>query len=108
MVNFRTIYANLKPFGRFYVISFAIWLVWILFIDNNNIRVVWHNYRKLQDLQEQKKYYQDMIVQVKKERDEVLGNQRLIEKWAREKYFMRKPTEDVYILVEEDGKVIKE
>ncbi len=108
MVNLRTIYRKLKPFGRFYILSFLIWLIWILFIDENNVAVVWNNYRKLKDLEVQKKYYQEMIIQVKAEREEVFGNQKLIEKWAREKYYMRKPNEDVYIMVDENGKPIED
>lgn len=108
MIDFRKFYRSLKPYGRFYIVSFAIWFVWIVFIDGNNVSVVWNNYQKLKDLEIQKKYYQDMIIQVKAEREEVFGNQKLIEKWAREKYYMRKPNEDVYIMVDENGKSIEE
>jgi len=108
MINFRTFYSKLKPYGRFYIVSFVIWLVWVVALDENNVSVVRHNYLKLKDLEEQKKYYQEMIIQVKEEREEVFGNQRLIEKWAREKYYMRKANEDVYIMVDENGKSIEE
>ena len=38
---------------------------------------------------------------VKKEREELMSNQELLEKFAREKYFMKKPTEDIYVIVDE-------
>jgi cell division protein FtsB len=31
----------------------------------------------------------------------------MLEKWAREKYLMRKPTEDVYVIVDENGESIE-
>jgi cell division protein FtsB len=38
---------------------------------------------------------------VKKDREELLSNQELLEKFAREKYLMKKKTEDIYLVVEE-------
>ncbi|HEV7351405.1 FtsB family cell division protein [Telluribacter sp.] len=100
-------YRWLRLLRQFYTGSFVVWLVWILFIDDNNVRVVWSNYQKMQELEEEKEYYQEKITQVKKERDEVFGNRKLLEKWAREKYLMRKPTEDVYVIVDENNQPIE-
>ncbi|GAB2766217.1 hypothetical protein GCM10027275_04930 [Rhabdobacter roseus] len=92
---------------KFYTGTFIIWLVWICFLDDNNLIVVWTNRAKMKELESEKEYYQEKIAQVKKEREEVFGNQKLLEKWAREKYFMRKPTEDVYVIVDENNQPIE-
>lgn len=52
-------------------------------------------------MEEQKSYYLEKIEEVKKDREELMSDDRLLEKFAREKYFMKKETEDVFIIVEE-------
>lgn len=39
--------------------------------------------------------------EVKQTREELMGNQQLLEKFAREKYLMKKPSEDIFIVVED-------
>ncbi len=57
--------------------------------------------RQLIRLEEDKEYYTEKIEEVKKEREALIGNKQKLEKFARENYLMKKPSEDVYILVEE-------
>lgn len=92
---------------NFYIATFVGWLVWIVFIDDNNLFVVLSNHQKMKDLEQDKLYYQEQVRLVRKERKEVLGTPEMVEKWAREKYLMRKPTEDVYVIVDENGKSIE-
>ena len=97
----------LRHLRRFYTGSLIIWLFGIGVLDNNNIRVVWSNYQKMKDLERDKVYFTKKIKEVKRENNEVFGNQKLLEKWAREKYFMRKENEDVYVIVDENNKPIE-
>ncbi len=92
---------------KFYTGTLVFWLVWVIFIDNNNAFVVLENYRKMKDLERDLSYYKEQVQQVKEEREEVLGTDEMLEKWAREKYLMRKPTEDVYVIVDENGESIE-
>jgi hypothetical protein len=39
---------------NFYIATFVAWLVWILFLDNNNMRVVVSNRMKMKDLEKEK------------------------------------------------------
>lgn len=64
-------------------------------------------YRELSRLEAEKVYYQEKLKEVEREREEVLGNPKLIEKYAREKYLMKKPTEELYILVDEDNQPVE-
>jgi len=57
--------------------------------------------RQLIRLEEDKEYYTEKIEEVKMEREALIGNKQKLEKFARENYLMKKPSEDVYILVEE-------
>ena len=91
----------------FYPATFIIWLIWILFLDNNNMRVVLSNRMKMKDLEKEKTSLVEKIRQVKKERNEVFGSPRLIEKLAREKFMMRKPNEEVFVIVDENNKPVE-
>jgi cell division protein FtsB len=92
---------------KFYTATLVVWLVWILFLDNNNLKVVLSNRVKMKELEKEKSILEDKIKQVKKERNEVFGNPKMLEKWAREKYLMRKPKEDVYVIVDENNQPIE-
>ena len=57
---------------------------------------------KLRNLNNEKEYYQQKIAEVQKDREELMTNRELLEKFAREKYLMKKETEDIFIIQEED------
>jgi len=92
---------------KFYTATLVVWLIWILFLDNNNLKVVLSNRVKMKELEKEKSILEDKIKQVKKERNEVFGNPKMLEKWAREKYLMRKPKEDVYVIVDENNQPVE-
>jgi cell division protein FtsB len=98
---------SLQTLRNFYIATLVAWLVWILFLDNNNIRVVFSNRMKMKELEVEKSKLLDKIAQVKKERQEVFGNTSMVEKWAREKFLMRKPGEEVYVIVDENNQPIE-
>jgi cell division protein DivIC len=87
---------------NFYFIFGAIFLFWMLFLDSNDLITQYKQYKKLKDLEDEKLYYLEKIDEVKKDREELLSNKELLEKFAREKYLMKKKTEDLYVIVEED------
>ncbi len=85
---------------NFYVLSMLFFLFWVIFIDSNSLIVHIRLTKKLWDLESQKEYYQDKKRQIQAEREELLSNSELLEKFARERYLMKKPTEDLYVIVE--------
>ncbi|GLU54154.1 hypothetical protein Dfri01_36150 [Dyadobacter frigoris] len=104
MMDFKSLLPHMR---KFYTATFVVWLVWILFLDNNNLKVVLSNRVKMKELEKEKVILEDKIKQVKKERNEVFGTPKMLEKWAREKYLMRKPHEDVYVIVDENNQPIE-
>jgi cell division protein FtsB len=72
----------------------------MIFIDSNNLPTHWRLTKQLWELEEQKEFYKQKKVQIQQERKELFGNPELLEKIAREKYLMKKPTEDLYVVVE--------
>jgi cell division protein FtsB len=92
---------------RFYTLTFAVLSVWMLFFDINDIFTQIKMYRELWRLEDEKKYYIQKIKEVEIERIEVMGNKKLVEKFAREKYLMKKPKEEIFVIVDEDNQPIE-
>ncbi len=90
-----------------YPVTLIVWVIWVVFLDNNNISVVLSNKMKMHELEKERAILLEKITNVKRERNEVFGNPKMLEKWAREKYMMRKPNEDVYIIVDENNNLFE-
>jgi cell division protein FtsB len=90
----------LKYLRNFYFLSTFFFLFWVIFIDSNNLIIHFQLTQKLWDLENQKEYFQQKKIQIKQERAELMSNSELLEKFARERYLMKKPTEDLYVIVE--------
>ena len=88
-------------FKNFYVVTLAVFFGWMMLLDSNNLVARYKLGSKLRSLQSQKEYYQDKIKEVQKDRAQLFGDKESIEKFAREKYLMKKESEDIYIIVEE-------
>lgn len=86
---------------NFYFVATAVFLVWMLFFDSNDIYSQYQLKRKLSELENQKEYYQEKIKDVKVDREALLNDMELLEKFAREKYYMKKDGEEVFVIIEE-------
>lgn len=92
---------------RFYTLTFSVLLVWMLFFDDNNIFVQFKMYRELSRLESETAYYAEKLKEVEKEKVEVMGTPKLVEKFAREKYLMKKPQEEIYVIVDEENQPLE-
>lgn len=89
-------------FRNFYFLFALFFFIWMLLFDSNDLVSQIKLNQKLSTLESQKDYYLEKIEEVKKDREELLSDVALLEKFAREKYLMKKDSEDLYIIVEED------
>ena len=92
---------------RFFTFTAAGLLVWMLLFDVNDIFTQIKMYRELSRLGDEKKYYVQKLREVEIERMEVMGNKKLVEKFAREKYLMKKPQEEIFVIVDEDNQPLE-
>ena len=96
-------YDKLPPFlkNKFVLVTVAL-LVWVTFFDSSN----WIKQAKLkseiEDLKEQKKYYLNEIQKDSIALFDLTNNQETQEKFAREKYLMKKENEDVIVILDSD------
>ncbi|RAK66794.1 MULTISPECIES: FtsB family cell division protein [Hymenobacter] len=87
---------------NFYLLTGLAFLVWMLLFDSNDLLKQYEMLDKYRELQEQKQYYTGKIEEVKQDRAELLSSPEMLEKFAREKYVMKRPGEDVFLLVPEE------
>ncbi len=83
-----------------YVIAGTIFILWLLFFDQNNLLNRISDYRTLRDMKAQKEYYAKKIESDAQRTEELLSDDDNLEKFAREQYMMKKPNEDVFVIVE--------
>lgn len=89
--------AFLRFLSNKYVLVLLFFSVWMLFLDNYS----YLNHRllnkEIDELEENKEYYLEEIKKDKKN-IKILKNPHQVEKFAREKYYMKKDSEDIYII----------
>ena len=83
-----------------YFIAPAVMLVWVLFFDSNTIFSQMESRRQLRKLVEETNYYKNKISEVRKSYKDLSTDSRTMEKYARERYFMKKENEEVFLIQE--------
>jgi len=87
-----------------YLIATVAFVVWMLFFDRNDITSQYKYQSHLKNLKEEKEFYIKETATVKKDLEELTTNPLRLQKFAREKYLMKKDNEDVFILVDASSK----
>jgi cell division protein FtsB len=84
-----------------YVLTIVGLTVWVVFFDKND----WVTQRELRQevkkLEEERNYFASAIASDLKEIKELGSNPKTLEKFAREKYLMKRDNEDIFKIVEE-------
>lgn len=88
---------------KFYTYTFCGLVIWMTFIDSNDFSSMLKLRKKISELNTDLVYYDEKIKEVDQKRKEVFGNKKLQEKFAREKYFMKRADEEVYVIVNKAG-----
>lgn len=88
-------------FRNKYFLAIAAFAVWMMFFDKNDMISQYEYSAQLKKLQQEKEFYTKETAAVKKDLKELDSNLHTAEKFAREKYYMKKPNEDVFVVVRE-------
>ena len=98
----------IRPIFRFvsnkYFMALCVFFVLMFFFDRNDIFVQLERRKELKTLEAQKKFYQSEIDKTQKDLNDLQHNTAALEKLAREKYFMKKDNEDVFIVEPDSSK----
>ena len=87
-----------------YFLAVVAFTVWMLFFDRNDMLSQYEYRVQVNKLQQEKDFYTKETAAVKKDLKELDSNLNTAEKFAREKYFMKKDNEDVFVIVNGEEK----
>jgi cell division protein DivIC len=88
-----------------YLLAIVFFAVWMCFFDQRDIFNTLEQKQKLKALEAKKHYYESEIDKAKKDLDNLQNSPAALEKFARERYLMKKDGEDIFII--EDTALIK-
>ncbi len=100
MAKFNSKY--LKPFKNIFILIVVLFAIWMLFFDANSYLIHKELNTEINELEAEKEYYNKEIQKDKKAIKE-LSNDLGVEKLAREKYYMKKANEEIFIIEYEDS-----
>lgn len=83
-----------------FVLTGLIFIVWMLFFDQNNLIDRFSLAARIKDLEKQKEHYQQQILENRTKMEELRSNHENLEKFAREEYLMKKDDEELFIIIE--------
>ncbi|HPB19912.1 MAG TPA: septum formation initiator family protein [Bacteroidales bacterium] len=92
----------LKQLGKYkYILVLIIFLVFIIFLDNNNL-IKLRKYRKeLNNAKEQNEYYKQKIKEDSLEIQKLKRDKEQLELYARKTYFFKKDNETIFLIVKD-------
>jgi cell division protein FtsB len=80
-----------------YAVTAAIFLIFLLFFDQNNIITQFTYRSQLNKLETEKEYFNKEIEKTTRDLNELTLNPVSLEKFAREKYYMKKDNEEIFV-----------
>ena len=81
-----------------YFIAVFVFVVWILFFDRNDVFTQLERRKELREISQTKEYFAKRIAEDRKFSKDLQFNASAIEKYAREKYLMKRENEDLFLI----------
>jgi cell division protein DivIC len=97
MFHFKSIVTNK------YLISGIAFAVWMMFFDRNDIPLQLKRVRELNKLQKSEKLMNQQIADTRSELGLLKTNPQTLEKYARERYMMKRDNEDLFIITSDSS-----
>lgn len=81
-----------------YLLALTGFVVWMLFFDRNDLFTQLERRSELTELRQSKQYFEKQITEHRKFSKDLQFNASAIERYAREKYLMKRDNEDLFII----------
>jgi cell division protein DivIC len=88
-----------------YLITGMAFAIWMLFFDRNDITLQLKRVHELNKLQESEKLMTKLIADTKQELGLLKTDPQTLEKYAREKYLMKRDNEDLFIITSDSSSI---
>jgi hypothetical protein len=85
-----------------YVLALIFFGLWMLFFDRNSMINQYRLVSTLHQLENEKTYYKTEIINDSTALVRLQNNDEELERYAREKYLMKRDNEDIYLILGED------
>ncbi|GGG58092.1 FtsB family cell division protein [Bizionia arctica] len=92
----------LKPFKNIFVLILVVFAVWMIFFDANSWLIHNELNSDIDELEIEKDFYKNEITKDKKA-IKILSTEEGVEQLAREKYYMKKDNEEIFIIEYQDS-----
>jgi cell division protein FtsB len=83
-----------------YFLTTVAFIVWLVFFDSNNMLTRNRLQEKLDGLNQEKQFYLDEIRRDSTLTHDLIDDSSALEKFAREKYLMKKDKEDLFLVID--------
>ena len=84
--------------NKYFVVTVA-FTVWMVFFDKNDLFSQYQYHQQVSKLKQERDFYQKENAKVHQDLNELTSNKEKLEKFAREKYLMKRDNEDVFVIV---------
>lgn len=88
----------LRPLMNKFVITVLLFGIWMLLFEKYSISAQYQLENTLIELEQEKVYFEEQIKIEKATMHELFTNKDNLEKYSRERYLMKKPNEDIFII----------
>lgn len=101
MLKLKEIYNKIPPAfkNKFFIVGF-LFVIWITFLDENNLILLNNRINNLQEKQEEIDSLKNEISEMELRLERLNNNQDELERFARENFLMKKEGEDIIIIRE--------
>jgi cell division protein DivIC len=96
LIQLRQAIASIMAAGWLnkYSVSVSLFVVWMMFFDRHNFFTQWSLQNTVQTLESSIEDYQEQLAKAEAAHEDLMNNK---EKFAREKYLMHRPDEDIFL-----------
>ena len=84
-----------------YLLTIISLLIWVVFFDKNDLSTQVKLGQQIKQLENEKQYYSNEISVITADTKELTTKPKTLEKFAREKYLMKRNNEDIFVIVED-------
>ena len=91
----------LKYIKNKYVIVLLSMLIYLLFLEETDLFTLAKYKSKVSDLEDQKEYLDEEIIETRKSITELSTDEAALEKFAREQHYMKRDNEDVFVFIDD-------
>ncbi|MFN3876201.1 MAG: FtsB family cell division protein [Flavobacteriales bacterium] len=85
-----------------YGASLGLFLAWVMFFAEHDLWQLFKSHRELDRILEQQAWYEQALSTTREELALIGHDKELLEKFARERYLMKRENEEIFVLVPEE------